>query len=213
MMRLLDNIYVFGVEKFASVLWGLKYNPKKYWTARGLSYRKEFDRSFEKSPGSDRGLSLILGTLKQYEFSSFLDIGCGYGLYLKPIEKEFRLDKIAGCDISSTQIKEAGKYLGPDSKVKLAVTDGEHLPYEDKSFDITFTYGVCIHVPHKKIEAFIKEILRVTRKHYLFIESHAGKDSMYYISHDYPALFKNIGVPLRVIKELDKVENFYIVDL
>lgn len=210
---MLNDLYIFAVQKLASVVWGIRYNPKRYWAARGLVYRKESERAFKEKPYWNRNTTLILETLKSYQFSSFLDVGCGYGLYLKSIEQEFKLDKIAGCDISPSQIKEAKKFLGPTSKVTLIETDGENLPYRDKSFDITFTYGVCIHVPHEKITHFIKEILRVTRKHYIFLESSLGKDSLYYVSHDYPAIFKEIGVNLEVLKELGPNERIYAANL
>ncbi len=95
----------------------------------------------------------------------------------------------------------------------LSETDGVTLPYDDKSIDITLTYGVCIHVPPEKIISFIKEILRVTRKHYLFLESSTGRNAYYYFSHDYPAIYDRIGVRLEVLKVFDEISRMYIANL
>jgi SAM-dependent methyltransferase len=209
-MGFFQDVYVFTVHKLASALWGIRYDPKRYWSVRGLTYRKEMERGFQNNPGWDRNASLVPETLRRYEFSSFMDVGCGYGLYLKHIEANFKLERIDGCDISPTQIKEARRFLGTASKVTVTETDGENLPYPDKTFDISFTYGVCIHVPGAKINRSIEEILRITRKHHIFLESSLGKDSLYYVSHDYPAIFQRIGVDLDILKEIDRDSRLYV---
>jgi SAM-dependent methyltransferase len=202
-MGVFKDSYIVLVHKLAGVLWGIRYNPKKYWSVRGLVYKKAMEQAFENDPDCDRNRSLVLETLKEYRFSSLLDVGCGYGLYLKSIEDNLDLERIDGCDISPTQVKAAKEYLGATSKVNVTETDGENLPYPDNSFDITLTYGVCIHVPHDKITHFIEEILRVTRKHYIFLESSLGADFLYYVSHDYPAIFNSLQIPIKALKEID----------
>jgi SAM-dependent methyltransferase len=186
------------------------YDPKLYWTERGRTYKREFHERFERrrrESGADRNLSLISRTLADAPFESFLDIGCGYGLYLDHVEKASPgLRRIAGCDISPTQLAEARRFLGSGSRVELAEVDGETLPYEDEAFDVTFTYGVCIHVPHPRIEAFLGEILRVTRRSYIFIESSveaAAQKHPHYFAHDYPAILSRLGYRTELLADLD----------
>lgn len=125
------------------------------------------------------------------------------------------LSVIQGCDISPSQLEQARDFLGSESRVKLDETDGLHLPYADKEFDIILTYGVCIHVPGKHIQQFISENLRVAKLAYLFIESSADSLDFGYYAHDYPAIFKDLGVSLEIKRELDArtSERLYIADL
>lgn len=185
-------------------------DPKAYWTERGRTYKRDFHARFERGQretGDDRALSLIMRTLAGAPFDSFLDVGCGYGLYLKGVEQAFPdLRRIAGCDISPTQLAEARRFLGTGSRVTLAEVDGVTLPYADEAFDVSFTYGVGIHVPHEAICAFLSEILRVTRSTYLFLESSdetvdRANDS--YFAHDYDAQLERLGYRTELLVEFD----------
>ena len=186
------------------------YDPKAYWTERGRSYKQDFHMRYERilrESGRDRNQGLIFALLGEAPFRSFLDIGCGYGLYLKGVEDRFaNLQRIVGCDISPTQLDEARHFLGPDSRVELMEVDGESLPYPDESFDVCLTYGVGVHVPHERIHAFLTEILRVTRGRYLFLESGSEayeRTSKYYFAHDYEAIFSELGYRTELLAELD----------
>ncbi len=81
------------------------FDPKRYWTERGRTYIREFP------PGGSRSEELILDTLAKIKFQTLVEIGCGYGRYLKCIAERFPGTRLAGIDISPTQISEARKYL------------------------------------------------------------------------------------------------------
>lgn len=211
-------------SKFKSLVKSLiskprSYDPKSYWTEQGETYRQKYHERFEKrlqENGYDRNIGILMSTLREFDFKSILDVGCGYGLYLQAIEREFPdLSNIQGCDISPTQLEDAREFLGSDSRVKLIETDGAHLLYPDKHFDVVITYGVCIHIPNSKIEDFILEILRVTRQAYIFIESSSSINEHSYFAHNYPDIFEKLGTPLEIRKELNPKhkERLYVVDL
>jgi SAM-dependent methyltransferase len=189
------------------------YEPKAYWTERGRSYKREFHARFERAQreaGGDRNITLLLETLAAEPFGSFLDVGCGYGLYLKAVEGAFPdRERIEGCDISPTQLSEARRFLGPATRVRLTEVDGLVLPYEDDAFDVSFTYGVCIHVPDERIDGFLGEILRVTRSTYLSLESSLPRAARapQYFAHDYTALFRARGMAPELVAEIDPATN------
>lgn len=191
-----------------------QYDPKQHWTQWGLIYKDRYHRRFERGQkqGDDRYLSLFDEHVARLAPSSLLDVGCGYGLYLKEFETRFPSLHLEGCDIAPTQIEECKKYLGPNTRVVLKESEPYVLPYEDKEFDLTLTYGVCLYVPHDKIDTFVREIQRVTKKHYLFIENTRGSDGYSYTNHDYPAVFARLGIKLEIVKELvpEITERLYL---
>lgn len=204
---------VFGHWKLV-----IGFDPKRYWTERGHTY------VCEHPPRGARREDLILATLAKIDFESLLDIGCGYGRYLKCIANRFPQAILTGVDISPTQIAEAKRYLLEYPEIQLRETDGLHLDYIDKSFDISFTYGCMIHVPGHQIQSFFKEICRVTRNKGLFMEgSHKRRITVKRIlsppvvwySHDYEALFRNFQRPYEIVEEWKSngiVERAYLVD-
>jgi len=70
------------------------------------------------------------------------------------------LGAIDGVDISEG-VLEAARLRNPS--VSYRSYDGEHLPYEDKTFDLVFAICVLHHVPPPRWESFIAELARVTR--------------------------------------------------
>jgi len=181
----------------------LSFNPKRYWTKRG---GKEY---FDQYPlDEERNTSLILQTLDELDFDSLIDIGCGYGRYLKSIRKKFDHVQLTGVDISPTQIAEAKRFCNK-LDIKFYETDGKRLPFKNNSFDVAFTYGCMIHVPYKWINSFFTDICRVTKRYGLFLESAATQKSLFnttphYFSHDYEALFINKGLEYQIVENLDE---------
>lgn len=213
--RLLKNFRrLFGLWKMA-----LTFDPKQYWIEKGRTYINEYP------PGGQRCEELILATLATIEFESLLDVGCGYGRYLKCISDRFPEVKLAGVDISPTQLTEAKRYLLDHPEIELIEIDGLHLPYGDRSFDVTFTYGCMIHVPKNRIYDFFKELYRVTRHKGFYIESsrlgkrklkHYLSPPVIWYSHNYDSLFRHFQRSYEVIAEWEPapgyVERLYVVD-
>jgi len=180
---------------------------KRYWTIKGRTYITD-------CPPKNNG-SLIVDELAKLKFSSILDIGCGYGRHLKLIKESFPNTRLIGADISPTMLESARRYL--NDSIELYETDGLHLPFGDKEFDIIFTFGCMIEVP--EVKPFYQEIKRVGSRG-LFLESYVKglrMPSRTYFSHDYPELFgSNYSVLYRAVKGniLRKIyEELYLVEL
>ena len=103
--------------------------------------------------------------LKNFETNQslkILDVGCGDGVTELYLHKYFSAWKVTGIDVSSASIKEANKRnLG---NAIFAVYDGEHIPYDDNSFDLIFMAGVLHHVAFHLHERLMKELYRVLKK-------------------------------------------------
>ncbi len=93
--------------------------------------------------------------LKYCKNKKVLEIGCGTGLILEKIRKFAEMG--IGFDLSYEMLKIA------DSK-GLTVLQGDvlSLPFEDETFDVTYSFKVLSHVP--EIKRAISEISRVTKK-------------------------------------------------
>ena len=89
------------------------------------------------------------------ENKNVLEIGCGTGLILEKIQKMAKLD--IGVDLSGEMLKIANS-----KGLRVVQGDVIQLPFEDESFDVTFSFKVLSHVP--EIEKAITEISRVTKE-------------------------------------------------
>jgi SAM-dependent methyltransferase len=106
---------------------------------------------------SVRLLDVIRRRLGDLAALSVLDVGCGIGLMDGHLGGVGRL---AGIDLSPRMI-EVARRANPG--VDYHVGDGSRLPFDDGSFDVSFTACVLHHVPVVERKAFVAEMARVTR--------------------------------------------------
>lgn len=105
--------------------------------------------------------------LKNLQFESLLEVGCGEGYLLKRLEKRLQGVDLLATDISPEIIAEA-ELLIPE--VPKLVASGYDLPLENKSRDIVLSCEVMEHVEEPR--KLLLEAKRVARKHCIFSVPH-----------------------------------------
>ena len=105
---------------------------------------------------------MLIDLIKKYcgdaARAKILDIGCGVGLvdyYLAPAIKYLN-----GVDIEEGVINKA---RANNPGVNYSLYNGEHLPFEDNSFDFVFAINVMHHVPPSGWQTFANEMRRVIK--------------------------------------------------
>lgn len=87
-----------------------------------------------------------------------LDVGCGIGNIHELIGERFR--SVVGVDVSAASIEEAKNRFPQHT---YAAYDGDRLPMEDASVDMTLAIAVFHHVPPENWSNLATEMLRVLR--------------------------------------------------
>lgn len=144
--------------------------------------REEYDARERRLAGSDlyspfnpaslfmsqRRQRAELGLLRRYGFSELqncriLEVGCGRGGVLNNyLGYGAVAANLHGVDLLPDRLVDAKKRL---PTLPLVCADGQHLPYEDASFDLLMQYTVFSSVLDESIRArMAAEMLRVLRK-------------------------------------------------
>ncbi len=90
-----------------------------------------------------------------------LDIGCGTGEFALKLKQRRSDIHFAGVDISNEMIGVARKKFESDDKVEFRVSDAEHMPYADNTFDYITCSHSFHHYPNKR--KAIREMFRVLK--------------------------------------------------
>ena len=163
------------------------FNPKKFWNKQGGEiYFNKFDSKI-----GERNEEIFLKYIDKHKPSSIIDIGCGYGRYLKIIKNEFPNIELVGMDISEAQINFAEKYLSDDS-IQLHINDCKKINFDNKYFDLVITYGCLGHIPNSSVKTVFNELKRIS-KNMLLIETvrkNKSKASHVFV-HNYDHLFSD----------------------
>ena len=123
---------------------------------RAISFSGQKVESFTRAKADDL-LRTIASHFDSPRRLNLLDVGCGIGNYHPLLTPA--VGSVSGVDVSGACISKA-KERNPT--VSYAAYDGDHLPYPDQQFDVTF--GICVlhHVPPNRWQQFVDEMRRVT---------------------------------------------------
>lgn len=105
-----------------------------------------------------------LAWVKDLSPPRILDAGCGRGDFALKLAKHFKEALIEGVDFSEEMMKLAQKSSLRIENLKFQPASLLNLPFEDKSFDLTFCLDTLHHIHWADQEKVIAEIVRVTRE-------------------------------------------------
>jgi SAM-dependent methyltransferase len=103
----------------------------------------------------------MLPLLAERRFSALLDFGCGTGIFA--CQAAGLVEKVVGVDVSSGILDVARSTCAGASNIDLLLTDGEHLPFDDASFDCVVARETLCYVPDSRFPAVLAEMGRVLR--------------------------------------------------
>ena len=140
-----------------------------------FSYDKAWDCVYgdiQRLGPTHKHLSRIYASiLKQVDYRSVLDVGCGPGDSFSLLLNGKRVDKIGGIDISSKAINQAkARY---DGEFTVLDIQSQHL---DSRYDLVFCSLLMEHVPDD--EATLRNIFKMTGR-YLLLGTVAGNYQKY----------------------------------
>lgn len=176
-------------------------DQRDYWQRRGTVYYDEISASgyLEREIFFQ---DMLVTALRDLEFSSFFEAGCGFGWNIGRVKREFPDTFVGGVDFSMTQLLNSHRFLdGLD--IPVANGDACRMPLKDNAFDVGFTLGVFMNIHPKNIRKALAEMLRVCSGYVIHIEYDQGnttpelKEKRAFktniVSHDYAALYRELG--------------------
>lgn len=175
----------------------------EYWAYRGKDYMDSFF-------GSDYikleifFQNMLVEELKRLEWGSFFEAGCGFGWNITRVKQEFPGSRVGGVDFSLPQLYSGrSRYHSRFPEISTTGGDATNIPYVDDAFDVGFSLGVFMNIHPTLIRKAISEMIRVSKKYIIHLEydeAHATnqlrekrRPKTNIISHDYEALYKEVG--------------------
>ncbi|KAI8805419.1 S-adenosyl-L-methionine-dependent methyltransferase [Cladochytrium replicatum] len=92
-----------------------------------------------------------------------LDVGCGSGIWLAEMHRDFPNGEYFGVDISTSAFAQAFQNIAAQ---RITLVEGnvlERLPFEDNTFDYVHQQRLALAIPERLWPAVIKELYRVLK--------------------------------------------------
>jgi 2-polyprenyl-3-methyl-5-hydroxy-6-metoxy-1,4-benzoquinol methylase len=140
------------------------------------------------------GLNVVLDQLKEINFSSLIDVGCGDGRFLKEVGEQYPYSELIGVDYSERAINIA-KAMNPQ-----ITYDAVNILHDsiDRSFDIATAIEVLEHIPPKSLPQFVGAISEIINDggYFILTVPHENKRvSEKHYQHFTSAKLKNLLSP------------------
>lgn len=147
---------------------GRRYDPNAYWLKSGKTYRDKFpyDQGFMLQE------SILINFLKSLQFSSVMEVGCGFGRITKLILENFpSITRYLAIDISPDQIAHgSSNIIGHDERLQYEVIDFRNFNAEAERFDLVLAVEVLMHIPPNEIGIFISKMHDLSNHHVVNID-------------------------------------------
>ena len=101
------------------------------------------------------------GLIANYDFESFLDIGCGCGNLVKEVKKQLDEKHNKECDVQGVDVSAFAVEKADEQYVQLA--DCKTLPFKENQFDLVYILGTYGYLENEQeIQKAMKEAYRVS---------------------------------------------------
>ena len=137
----------------------MKHNPQDYKDKSKIHF-DEMSSDYSNTLGkyTEPMDNALIKELDGKNFKTLLDVGCGNGIFLSMVLNKFDA-VVSGVDISPGMIEKSKELLG--GRAYLKIGDSEHLPWNNKSFDVVTCNASFHHYPGPELA--LKEMKRVLR--------------------------------------------------
>jgi ubiquinone/menaquinone biosynthesis C-methylase UbiE len=146
----------------------LKKQVREYWDAHpcGTQFTdltwgsKKFFDEVEQFRYETQPFMSTLMEFGKFRGKRLLEVGCGLGTDLLQFARGGAL--VTGIDLTPASIEMVRRRFTLEGIPGLAqVADAEHLPFEDNSFDVVYSFGVLHHTPDT--QKAVDEVFRVLK--------------------------------------------------
>ena len=191
-----------------------KYENEKFWNNFGKNYYEKYEKN--KKEWVKEQEILLVDHLKEYEFDSVLEFGCGYGRLTKVLCENFSIKTYNAFDLVPEQIENAKKYC-KDLDVQFKVSSINDFKSTEK-FDLVVGPEILLHIEPNDIEFVIKKMSSFANKFFMATASpynpdaiiHRGTHTFY---HNYKKIYDIVGLPQPKIIPVNDINEIQFISL
>lgn len=139
----------------------MTFDSAAYWRERGRVYERDFRP--ERYVTQEQALAELLGSL---EFSSVLDVGCGFGRIGEIVMSLRPAIRYIGVDVSKHQLTAAKRRI---PRGEFHVGDIRQMGSEG-DFDLVLAVEVLMHQPPAEVAGVIASLKHLAKRHLVTLD-------------------------------------------
>lgn len=165
-IKYIKNLWRFRTELAADN--DKEWEINHYWSVRSPAFSHHYN-TFFGVPLTPVGIflarryTLISDILRRLPGKTFLDVGCGSGIFMVEAVREGRL--AIGVDYSPQMLAQAKENLShlPGSHYRLIESDSTNIPLNRRTIDVVLASGLTDYLKYEQTEKFMYEVRRLLK--------------------------------------------------
>lgn len=141
---------------------------RAYWERRAAE-KYDSDFAAREDVSYTGAVGELVGELGGLDWSSLIEMGCGFGRVLGEIRRAFPERRLTGSDFSTNQLRHAQVFLA-GADIGLLQSDARCLPFANRRFDIVLTAGMLIYLHPSELPGALREFRRVATRWIVLLE-------------------------------------------
>ena len=176
------------MRKFWSSLF--KYEPKEYWLKRGEVF---YDENPYNNESYRRQEQKLLDYLSKLDFSTVLEVGCGFGRITQLLLEHFNIKEYLATEYSPDLVKHAMKLTADFGNIQFRTDMIQELKVE-KKYDLVFGTEVLQHIPPDEIKLVVDKLVSMSNEHVINVDTyleHTPKNlARHVFAHNYGEIYR-----------------------
>ena len=162
------------------------YDPVTYWKSAGRTYEPRWRRT----AAFDAQEMALTALLERLDFSTVLDVGCGFGRIGEIVVATHPEASYTGLDLSPDQIAAARRRLPDGEFIESAFEDFKP---DGRTWDLVIASEVLMHQLPEKVEMFTTALRLLARQHLVTLDwddaTGMPARAAHNFCHDYRSLY------------------------
>ena len=144
-----------------------KYEPEKFWLKRGKTFYNDNPYNDETYRKQEKKL---LDYISKLDFSSVLEVGCGFGRITKLLLDRFNIREYLATEYSPDLIKHVMYHTVDFGNIQFKTAMIQELEVE-KKYDLVLGTEVLQHIPPHEIKLVIDKLVSMSSKHVVNVDT------------------------------------------
>jgi len=167
-----------------------KYEPEKFWLKRGKTFYNDNPYNDETYRKQEKKL---LDYISKLDFSSVLEVGCGFGRITKLLLDRFNIREYLATEYSPDLIKHVMYNTVDFGNIQFKTAMIQELEVE-KKYDLVLGTEVLQHIPPHEIKLVIDKLVSMSSKHVVNVDTYLERTpqnlARHVFIHDYVGLYR-----------------------
>lgn len=159
----------------AAIQAAIDFDPIAYWQEAGKNAQSpDHEKNFVDGPAFRHQEERLLEAISHLEFTSILEIGCGFGRITKLLRERYPDAEITAIDLSPERLVSTRAKVGNSIELVASTVQSFDPPPVDerttRTWDLVLAVETLMHIPPNEIESVVRKLASLSDRYVVHLD-------------------------------------------